>query len=412
MIALADGNNFYASCERVFQPWLQNTPIVVLSNNDGCVVARSEEAKALGIGMGVPAFEVRGIIEKNGVQVFSSNYTLYGDMSRRMHGVLAQEASAAEVYSIDEAFLDFCGIADPVGHARKIREKVRRWTGLPVSIGIGETKVLAKAANRLAKRHRRKEGVLQITRENGEEWLAQLPVGDVWGIGRAHAERLTAQGIRTALDMARWEPRKARRDMGVTGERLILELQGTSCLGIEEVAPKKKQIVCAKGFGRPLSSLEEIGEVLAVYVNTVAEKLRRQKSVCGTLQVFLLTNRHRPDQPQHTPTITESLPEATNYSPELIAHARRLLQRIWRPGHHYRKVGIVLLDLGDNVQQELFAPKRNHDIRMRLQATVDALDGAVRWGSMGLKNTMSLRAARRSRRWTTEVAELPVAKAC
>lgn len=411
MIALADGNNFYASCERVFQPRLQNTPIVVLSNNDGCVVARSEEAKALGIGMGVPAFEVREIIENNDVQVFSSNYTLYGDMSRRMHGILMQEAPAAEVYSIDEVFLDFRGIADPMAHARKMREKVKRWTGLPVSIGIGETKVLSKAANKLAKRYRRDEGVLQITSENRKEWLARLPVGDVWGIGPAHAGRLVTRGIRTAWDMAQLEPTEVRKSMGLVGERLILELQGTPCLKIEEVAPKKKQILCAKGFGSPLSGLEEIEEALAVYVDTVAEKLRRQKSVCGAMQVFLLTNRHRPDQPQHNPSITETLPEATNYSPELIAQARRMLRRIWRPGHLYRKVGVMLLDLGNHGQRELFAPARNHEAQTRLQTTVDALDGTVRWGHMGLKNTWTLRSARRSRRWTTEIHELPVAKA-
>lgn len=411
MIALADGNNFYASCERVFQPCLQNIPIVVLSNNDGCVVARSEEAKVLGIKMGVPAFEVREIIEKNGVQVFSSNYTLYGDMSRRMHGILAQEAPAAEVYSIDEVFLDFRGIGDPVNHARKMREKVKRWTGLPISIGIGETKVLAKAANKLVKRHRRDEGVLQITRENSSEWLAQLPIGDVWGIGLAHAKRLMARHVFTASDMAQMDTGEVRKFMGVVGERLALELRGVSCLKIAEVAPKKKQLICAKGFGRPLSSLEDIEEALAVYVDTVAKKLRGQKLLCGAIQIFLLTNQHRSDQPQHTPSITESLLEATSYSPELIAHARRMLRRIWLPGHLYRKVGVVLHDLSDNIQGELFAPPKNDEVRIRLQATVDALGGSVRWGRMGLKNTWGLRSARRSRRWTTEIKELPVAKA-
>lgn len=411
MIALADGNNFYASCERVFQPHLQNTPIVVLSNNDGCVVARSDEAKALGIGMGVPAFEVREIIKKNSVQVFSSNYTLYGDMSQRMHGILTEEVPAVEVYSIDEVFLDFRGMADPVGQARKMREKVRQWTGLPVSIGIGETKVLAKAANKLAKRYRRREGVLQITKEDSSAWLARLPICDVWGIGRSHAERLMARGIRTALDMAQLIPGEVRQSMGVIGERLVLELQGVPCLEIEEIAPKKKQLICAKGFEYPLSDLEDIEEALAVYVDTVARKLRAQKSVCGAIQVFLLTNRHRPDQPQHTPSLTESLSEATNYSPELIAQSRRILRRIWRPGHLYRKVGVVLHDIGDHIQRELFAPPKDDEARARLQATVDALEGTVHWGRMGLKNTWALRSDRKSRRWTTEINELPVAKA-
>jgi len=411
MIALADGNNFYASCERVFQPLLNGIPIVVLSNNDGCVVARSEEAKAAGVEMGVPEFKIRPLIKAHGIRVFSSNYTLYGDMSRRMHEVLSGEAPASEVYSIDEIFLDFDGIAQPEAHAARLRAKVRQWTGLPVSIGIGETKTLAKAANRLAKSHRRGSGVLRITRENREEWLRLLPVEKVWGIGRAHAARLMARKIKTALDLAWLHPEEVRDSMGLVGTRLIHELRGTPCLAIEEIAPKKKQLVCAKGFGSPLSALSEIEEALAAYTDTVAGKLRAQGSVCGAVQVFLLTNVFRPDQPQYSPSTAETIPEATNNSPELIAASRRLLRKIWRPGHQFRKVGVILHDITDSVQLDLFAPSRDRLARARLQSAVDQLDGAVRWGSMGFKDGWKLRAEHKSRRWTTELSEIPVARA-
>lgn len=195
MIALADGNNFYASCERVFQPQLEGVPIVVLSNNDGCVIALSEEAKSLGIKMGTPEFKMRPILHRHGIRVFSSNFTLYGDMSRRMHRVLANEAPSSEIYSIDEIFLSLDGVAEPEAHCLRIRAKVKQWTGIPVSIGIGGTKSLAKAANRLAKTHCRKKGVLQITAENRDFWLSQLPVGKLWGIGRAHEARLLTRNI-------------------------------------------------------------------------------------------------------------------------------------------------------------------------------------------------------------------------
>lgn len=411
MFALADGNNFYASCERVFQPKLEGLPIVVLSNNDGCVVARSKEAKALGIAMGAPEFQIREQIGKNGVRVFSSNYTLYGDMSGRMMSVLSSMAPAHEVYSIDECFLDFTGITNPEEHAMKTRAVTKQWTGIPVSIGIGETKVLAKAANRLAKIHRRERGVLHLTAANREKWLEQLPIDKVWGIGRAHSARLLARGIKTALDFALHDKGEVRKTMGVVGERMVWELQGVSCLGLEEIQPNKKQIICAKSFGHPLSGLPEIEEALACYTNTVGEKLRAQGSVCGAMQVFLETNPHRQDQQQYCPQATITIPEATSYSPELIRTAFTLLRKIWRPGFKYKKVGVVLLELTEAVQHDLFANVANPVAKKRIQTVVDKLDGKVRWGSMGFDQDWKLKAERRSNRWTTELAELPIARA-
>lgn len=410
MIALADGNNFYASCERVFQPRLEGVPIVVLSNNDGCVVARSEEAKTLGIKMGAPEFEMRALIRKHGVRVFSSNYTLYGDMSQRMHHVLASEAPAAEIYSIDEIFLNLDGISDPELHCKKIKSKVKQWTGIPVSIGIGDTKCLAKAANRLAKLYQREVGVLQLTMENRDEWLSRLPIAKLWGIGRAHTARLLARKIKTALDFALMDPNEVRTSMGVVGARMIHELRGTSCLELDEIAPAKKQIVCAKSFGHPLTDLADIEHALASYTDRVGAKLRAQGSVCGAMQVFLLTNSHRPDQPQYCPSIATTIHEATSYSPELIRTSLQLLRKIYRPGHAFKKVGVVLYDLSEAVQLDLFAPSRDTHGRSRLQAAVDQLDGAVRWGSMGFDDGWQLRASRKSNRWSTHVAELPIAK--
>ncbi len=411
MIALADGNNFYASCERVFQPKLEGVPVVVLSNNDGCVIARSEEAKALGVEMGAPEFKMRGLMKKHGMRVFSSNYTLYGDMSQRMHQVLASEVPSSEVYSIDEMFLNLDGVPEPENHCRKIKAKVKQWTGIPVSIGIGQTKCLAKAANRLAKSHRRDIGVLQITPEDREDWLAQLPVGKLWGIGRQHEARLLARKIKTALDFALMEPGEVQKTMGVVGARMIHELRGTPCMSLEEIAPARKQIVCAKSFGHPLCKLADIEVALASYTDRVGEKLREQGSVCGAMQVFLLTNAYRPDQPQYSPSITTTIHEATSYSPELISVALRLLRKIWKPGFLFRKVGVILHDLTESVQLDLFEPNKDLEARKRLQAAVDGLQGAVRWGSMGFDENWRLRAQYKSNRWTTNVDELPVAKA-
>ena len=405
LFALADCNNFYASCERVFQPRLNGKPVVVLSNNDGCVIARSEEAKALGISMGEAEFKVRAMMRTHGVQVFSSNYALYGDMSGRVMRILAEAAPHSEVYSIDECFLDFGGMANPVGHARIVREQVKRWTGIPISIGMGASKVLAKAANKLAKNAT--GGVLWITPENADEWLELLPVDKVWGVGRAHTARLAAKGITTARGLRDVEPRWARQEMGVVGERLVLELRGLSCMEIEEVAPPKKNVVCAKGFGRLLTDRREVEEALASYVDIAAAKVRAQGSVVGTMQVFLQTNVFREDLPQYCPHRVAVLGEATAYTPALIEHALRLLRAMWREGFAFKKVGVMLLDLHETTQLSLFEPRGNEAARSRLQAAADQLGDLVRWGSMGFDTSWRLRAERRTPRYTTRLDELP-----
>ena len=408
MIALADGNNFYCSCERVFDPTLEGVPVVVLSNNDGCVVARSEEAKALGFKMGTPEFQAREMIETHGVRVFSSNYTLYGDMSRRMMELLTTSAPAAEIYSIDECFLDYTGMADPVGHARSTREQVRQWLGLPICIGIAATKTLAKAANKLAKHN---GGVVMITADNTEEWLTKLPLDKLWGIGRAHDRRLRARGLRTAWDFHQADPAWVRKHMGVVGERMVRELQGIACLSLEEVQPDRQNVCCAKSFGTRLTELADLEQALANYVNTAAGRVRAQGLLVGAMRVFLQTNPFRPDQPQYHPMVMEGLPEACDFTPSLISTAMRMLRHIYRPGYLYKKVGVELLDLTKEIQRDLFAPEANRERSTILQKTVDSLDGAVRWGAMGFGSQWKLKAERKSGRFTTCLDELPKAKA-
>jgi DNA polymerase V len=408
LFALADCNNFYCSCERVFQPSLRGVPMVVLSNNDGCVIARSEEAKAVGIKMGAPAFQMRPLIIKNGVRVFSSNYTLYGDMSARVMQILASEAPKTEVYSIDECFLDLQGVKEPERHAINLRSKVRQWTGLPISIGLGSTKVLAKAANKLAKQT--PAGVLRITDENRDALLARFPVEKVWGIGRQLSRRLQARQIHTALDLLQAPHRWVRQQMGVVGERVVLELNGIACADLETEEPRKN-LCCAKSFGHPLSTWEEIAEALACYTNRVCEKLRAQGSLAAAIQVFIMTNPHRPDQPQYSAQRTMTLPEPTAYAPALISHALLLLKKIHRPGFLYRKVGILLLDLCEAEQRDLFAPIAHAAAKERLQLAVDSLEGKVRWGAMGLEEAWKLRAEHKTPCYTTDRNDLPLARA-
>ena len=408
MFALADGNNFYCSCERVFNPRLEGVPVCVLSNNDGIVIARSEEVKALGVEMGTPEFKLRGLIREHGIRVFSSNYALYGDMSRRMMETFSTCAAAMEIYSIDECFLDFQGVKNPVAQAREMREKVRRWTGIPTSIGIGPTKTLAKAANKLAKNQ---GGVLMIDSANADEMLDSLPVEKVWGIGRAHAARLRAKEINTARELRDADTGWIRQEMGVVGERLVFELRGIPCLRLEEIAPDRKNICCARSFGHPLTGFDDIMEALAIYVARCSEKLRAQKSVATAMQVFLMTNPHAKNDPQYYPQRTMVLPEATDYTPALIATARELLKKIHRDGYRYKKVGVLLLELRESVQLEIFSNVKKSEAKCRLQNAADRLGNSVRWGSMGFSKSWGLRSNNRSSNFTTEWNALPVAHA-
>ena len=417
--ALVDCNNFYASCERVFDPRLIGRPLAILSNNDGCVIARSEEVKRLGVPMGAPAHEHKATFEKNGVVVMSSNYALYGDMSARVMETLRPCVPTMEVYSIDEAFLaleDWQGVE----FARELRARVRQWTGIPVSIGIGPTKTLAKMANRLAKKTPELGGVLDLeTVRDMDELLSLVPCEDIWGIGKRLAVRLAAGGIRTACDLKHGEAAWVRKTLGVVGERIRLELHGVSCLALEEVPAPKKGIASAKSFGRPVESLRELEEALATYAARAAEKLRAGRLLARQVHVFVATNPFSARQPQYSAGAQTALVRPSNHTPDLIAAALELLREIYRPGHQYKKTGIFVTDLiaESDLQPDLFdaAPEAAGRVR-ELDRIVDGLNrklgrNAIRYGSMGVKSRWAMRQERRSRKFTTRWDELPVAKA-
>jgi len=417
--ALVDCNNFYASCERVFDPRLIGRPLAILSNNDGCVIARSEEVKRLGVPMGAPAHEHKATFEKNGVVVMSSNYALYGDMSARVMETLRPCVPVMEVYSIDEAFLaleDWQGVE----FARELRARVRQWTGIPVSIGIGPTKTLAKMANRLAKKTPELGGVLDLeTVRDMDELLSRVPCEDIWGIGKRLAVRLAAGGIRTACDLKYGEAAWVRKTLGVVGERIRLELQGVSCLALEEVPAPKKGIASAKSFGRPVESLRELEEALATYTARAAEKLRAGRLLARQVHVFVATNPFSARQPQYSAGAQTALVRPSNHTPDLIAAAIELLREIYRPGHQYKKTGIFVTDLiaESDLQPDLFDAALEAAGRVReLDQIVDGLNrklgrNAIRYGSMGVKSRWAMRQERRSRKFTTRWDELPVAKA-
>ena len=416
--AIIDCNNCYVSCERVFNPKLIGVPVVVLSNNDGCVIARSQEAKDLGIKMGDPAFQNEGLFKKFGVQALSSKYSLYGDMSARVMETIRTMADRIEVYSIDEAFVSL----EPwqgAEFARELRSRIRQWTGIPVSIGIASTKTLAKLANRVAKKDPALGGVFDLTAaENPDEVLASIPCGDLWGVGRRLTPRLARVGIHTALDLKRAETAWARRTLGVVGERIVRELNGGSCLELEELPATQQGMCSAKSFGQPITALEDLESALATYAAGLAEKLRAGRLLASHLQVFLATNPFQPDRPQYTPAAHATLPEPTNHTPTLISAALGLLRQIYRPGYQYKKTGLFLTDLisETEVQLSLFSKPGADPKRAALDEAVDLLNkrlgrNTVKYGAMGTNPKWGMRQARKSRNFTTRWLELPVAVA-
>ena len=422
MFALIDCNNFYASCERVFQPAFEGVPVVVLSNNDGCVIARSAEAKLLGYKMGDAFHLNEERLKRDRVAVFSSNYTLYHDFSQRVKATLGIFAQSLENYSIDESFLEFLPGADWTELGRTIKHTVRLHTGIPVCAGFGMTKVLAKLANRTAKKRPEHKGVFvaPTSATAREEWLATFDASEVWGIGRQLSARLGAVGVKNALDLTRLDEAAGRRIMTVVGARICAELCGVSCLEIEEVAPDKKGIGSAKSFGIPLEDLETIYEPLATYVSCVAEKLREQRSVCGHIRVSLETNPFARNEPQYNPSTGCDLPTPTNYTPELAALAARLLRSIFRPGYRYKRVGVMLLEIMPEAAVQLSFEGPSPELSEKRRAAMAAIDrinsargrGTVRLASTGAKLPgWRMRQALASPRYTTRWAELPTATA-
>lgn len=414
--ALSDGNSFYCSCERVFDPSLIGQPVVVLSNNDGCVVARTPEAKALGVPMGAPWFEIRDGYLKAGGKVRSSNYALYGDMSRRVNAVYEQFADEVEVYSIDESFLDLTRAPDPVAHARRMRDTVLRWTGIPTCVGLGPTRVLAKAANHLAKKRPEFEGVCDLTDPaRRTALLATLDVADIWGIGRALTARLAAHGVNTAADVAALPPKSARQILTVTGERIALELSGIHCSDLELAPPARKGIIVSRSFGRPVQTLMEMEQALRTHATRAGEKLRRHNRAAPQLQVFYFTSRHR-DGPQRSVSGTETFSVATNDSLVLSAAAGRLARKLWADGYLYSKAGLMLDGLIDPADAPLdlwSMPDPRRDDLMRAMDAVNQRFGRNALAPAGVtyQRAWGLKQDMRSPRWTTRLDETPTVQA-
>ncbi|MDH3256901.1 MAG: Y-family DNA polymerase [Nitrospinota bacterium] len=413
VFALVDCNNFYASCERVFDPRLKNRPIVVLSNNDGCIVARSNEVKALGIPMGVPFFEQKALIQKHDIAVFSSNYQLYGDMSQRVMDSLRLFAPDIEVYSIDEAFLrlDHLQPRNLTEYCKTMRAKVMQWTGIPVSIGIGPSKVLAKVANRVAKKET-DDGVFDIrSRQAQDAILKTLDVQKLWGVAWRWAERLRRIGITTASELRDASPPIIRKQLSVVGERLVRELRGHSCIDLEDIQPRKN-IMSSKSFGNLLTQKAPMAEALANYAARACEKLRQQNSRAQAVYVFVQTNGFRETDAQYSNGLTCTLTVPTSDTRLIIEAARFCLNRIYKPGYRYKKTGVMLLDLIPAAleQKHLFADSDQHS-NDHLMATVDRINrdhgpDTVFFGAEGITRQWKMRCGSRSPRYTTQWNEL------
>ncbi|HEY0138515.1 MAG TPA: Y-family DNA polymerase [Nannocystis sp.] len=417
-LALIDGNNFYVSCERVFDPGLAGVPVLVLSNNDGCAIARSEEVKALGVRMGEPAFRLRELIGRHRIRVFSSNHVLYGDMSRRVNEVLAGFSPNVEVYSIDETFLDLSGFGqvDLWAYAQQMRSTVRQWTGIPTCVGLGPTKTLAKLANAVAKRNPAFGGVCDLTHEAVRSAvLRALPVGEVWGVGAATAGRLAALGVTTVAGLRDMEPKHARLLGTVVLERIVHELRGLPCLPLELVPAGRKGLAVTRSFGEPTDVLAKVIEATAAHATRAAEKLRVHGVVAGQLTAFLHTSPHREGRRHHGARSTR-LDPMTSDTRELVAAAGRCVGAAWREGCAYVKAGVVLDDLrpADQVPATLFDPPREKSAA--LMRAVDELN--ARYGrdtvfpaAVGVERPWRQRAAHHSPRYTTRLSDLPRVRA-
>lgn len=419
VFALVDCNNFYASCEKLFDPKLSSKPVVVLSNNDGCVVARSAEVKALGIPMGVPWFKIQKAAKQYGIVAFSSNYALYADMSNRVVEVLGQFTPNLEVYSIDESFLDLSGFnQDLVEYGQEIRQRIQQWLGLAVCVGIAPSKTLAKLANHCAKKSLAgSAGVCDFTTMTESQlWqlFAGIEVGEVWGVGRKIEARLADMGITTVLQLREADPDLIRSKFSVVLERTVQELRGVSCLDLEEVVPDKQQIMCSRSFGQYVYDRDQLEEVVASYVARAAEKLRKQASLAGALMVFIRTNPFSPKEPQYQRSITIPLTEATADTRVLVMWALKGLKRIYRPGFSFQKAGVMLSELRPKsmAQASLFADLED-DRGQRLMATLDVINqrwgrGTLRLAAEGMENPWQMRRQRLSSRYTTDWQGLPM----
>ena len=432
MYALVDGNNFYVSCERVFRPSLNGCPVVVLSNNDGCAIARSNEAKALGIAMGAPWFKIKHMAETEGLVALSANFALYGDLSDRMMSLAAGLGPSQEIYSIDESFIDLTGVrGDLVVRCHKIRSRILQWVGIPCGIGIGTTKTLAKLANHIAKTAERKPGsypaylaqvcnLASMTQPELDALFATTAVGEVWGVGRKIAAQLNDGGIQTVLDLVRLDPAMVRSRWSVVLERTLRELQGTLCVGLEDSPVPKKEIASTRSFGRPITELVDLIEAVTEFGSRAAVKLRKQSGLANQVLCFIRTSPFR-DDAQFSRSITLPLRRPSADTSVIVSAAVAGLRLIYRPGFQLAKAGVMLLDLTDDavLQHDFDFLDHSRSDRSSLMDTLDGLNlryggGTVLLASAGLKRdsrAWSMRQERRTPAYTTRWEDMPIARA-
>ncbi|MBC7379585.1 MAG: Y-family DNA polymerase [Burkholderiaceae bacterium] len=442
MFALVDGNNFYCSCERVFRPSLVGKPVIVLSNNDGCAIARSNEAKALGIKMGQPWFECRALEQTHGLVALSANFQLYGDLSDRMMAVAGSFAPRQEIYSIDESFLDFSGMgADLISTGHAIHDRVLQWTGIPTCVGFGATKTLAKLANHIGKTAERKPGsypaqVARVCNLGGmpkdelEGLFAATAVNEVWGVGKRIGAQLIEGGIKTVLDLTRLDAATVRRRFSVVLEKTVRELQGIPCISLDDVPANKQQIMCSRSFGRPVLHINDLTEAVTEFASRAAEKLRAQASAAGAITVFIRTSPFRANDMQHSASITVPLVRPTGDTNLLVSAAVKGLKSVYREGFRYAKCGVMLVELQpDDLAQgelDLFgghmddeAPEPATRDRSKLMTAMDEVNarygrGSLLVASAGLgaeRRAWSMKQDRRTPRYTTNWDEMPIARA-
>ena len=415
MFALIDCNNFYASCERVFQPQYEHKAVVILSNNDGCVIARSNEAKALGIPMGAPAFKFRNEFKKHNIKVFSSNYPLYGDMSNRVMKILETYTPNVEIYSIDEAFLKFEGFDhfDLIESGFRMRKQVRQWTGIPVSVGLAPSKALAKIANKIAKKFDQKTGGVYAI-DSAEKRLKALkwsPIEDVWGVGRQHAKRLKAMQIKTALDFVNLPDEWVKKHMSILGLRLKRDLEGIPSIQLEEFAPSKKSIATTRSFKNVLNIFTSLEERITTFTLLGAEKLRKQKSCATALHVFVRSNPFNPDAVQYRNGCTLTLPHATDSNFVLNRYALMGLRSIFKPGIEYKKAGVILLGITPSSSRQITLFEQDTAKHAVLMQTLDKIHRRygphrMKLATQDLKQTWKMKREHLSNRFTTEINEI------
>lgn len=415
MYALIDCNSFYVSCERLFEPHLNNKPIVVLSNNDGCVISLSKEAKALGIKMGTPIYKCRSFIESRGGTIFSSNYALYGDLSSRVMNTLSTFAPEIEIYSIDEAFLNLKGIQEPLkDYGWYIKKMVEQHIGIPVSVGIAPTKTLAKGANNHAKRN---SGVTIL--KTGEEiikFLSEFDVSDIWGIGRQYTKLLKNYGINNALELTKKDDAWIKKKLTIVGLKTVYELRGRECLNLETDIPAKQTICSSRSFGKLITEKEELMEAISQYTTRAAHKLREQKCSASALTLFISTNPFK-DEPQYSNSATAVFNTAENFTPAFIKTGRSLLERIFKPGYKYKKAGIILADIipDTSKQYDLFSSHENIEKQENISRVMDRINtrygrNAVKVCTGGFNNDWKMRREYLSPSYTTDFNQLKVVK--